>query len=114
MNNFKDLLIMEEFIPFLTENDDELMMFDMILNTKDRNEHYLEKLPGNFDLNKLSDSFCYIHFRFYRADIYRLVAAFNIPEEITLKTGAKVKGVEALCILLKRLAYPNRSVIKHF
>lgn len=103
---------MEEFLPFLTENDEELAIFDMILNTKDRNDHYLQKMPGVFNFNNLTDSFCYVHFRFYKRDIHRLVAAFNIPEDIILKTGAKVKGIEALCILLKRLAYPNRFTIR--
>lgn len=83
-------------------------MFDLILNTKNRQYHYLDKLPGVFDLDKLTDSFCFVHFRFYKADIRRLVVSFDIPHEIILKTGSKVTGELALCILLKRLAYPNR------
>lgn len=105
---------MEELLMLLTDDDEDIVIYDMILNTKDRKEHYLDRQPGVFDLNKLTDNFCFVHFRFYKADIHRLVAAFNIPEEIILKTGSKVKGIEALCILLKRLAYPNRFVLNAF
>lgn len=101
-----------DFLPFLlAENDEELLLFDLILNTKDRTDHYLNRLPGVFDLEALTDSYCFVHFRFYKADIYRLITCFNIPDEITLKTGAVVKGTEAMCILVRRLAYPNRFLI---
>ena len=41
---------MEEFLPLLTNDDEELAIFDLILNKKDRQYHYLDKLPGVFDL----------------------------------------------------------------
>lgn len=103
---------MDLLIPFLAENDEELIIYDYILNTKNRDYHYLVKRPGVFRLEELDDSFCFIHFRFYKADIRRLRFLLNIPENIILKTRCRVAGEEALCILLKRLAYPNRFVIK--
>lgn len=45
------LTIMEEFLPLLTNDDEELVLFDLILNTKDREYHYLDKIPGVFDLD---------------------------------------------------------------
>lgn len=104
---------MDDFVLLLTDNDEELLMFDLILNTKDRNEHYLRRIPGIFDLDKLTDSYCFLHFRFYKAHIRRLIVCFNIPYVIRLKSGAKVRGEEAMCILLRRLAYPNRFTIIH-
>lgn len=105
---------MEEFLPFIAENDEDFMLCDMIFDTENRDDHNLKRQPGVFDLENLTDDYCYVHFRFYKADIPRLVAALNVPENITLKTGARVKGVEAMCILLKRLAYPNRFDIATF
>lgn len=93
---------MEELLPLLTNDDEELVVFDQILNTKDRQYHYIDKLPGVFNLETLTDDFCFIHFRFYKADIRRL------------NSRAKVKGDEALCVLLKRLAYPCRLIQMNF
>lgn len=102
---------MDHLIPLLAENDEELILFDAILNTKNRQYHYLDKLPGVFNLDELNDSYCFTHFRFYKADIRRLRVLLNIPDHIVLKTGARLTGEEAFCILLRRLAYPNRFVM---
>lgn len=100
---------MDFFVPLLAENDEEILIFDMILNEENRTYHYLQKRPGVFRLNDLDDNFCFVHFPFYKADIRRLRVLFAIPE-IILKNRIKVSGDEALCILLRRLAYPNRFV----
>lgn len=100
-----------EFIALLAEDDEEIAIFDAILNTKIRHNRYLEKIPGVFRLDELNDDFCVTHFRFRKEDIRKLRIRFRIPEEIILKTRVKVSGEEALCILLRRLAYPNRLVV---
>lgn len=102
--------IMDFLLPLLTEDDEELVIFDYILNTKNRQYHYLKKRAGEFRLDELDDNFCYTNFRFYKADIRRLRVLFHIPNEIILPNRVKVSGEEGLCILLRRLAYPNRYV----
>lgn len=99
---------MDFLVPLLSENDEEMIIFDMILNGENRTYHYQKKRAGIFRLDDLDDNFCFVHFRFYKADIRRLRVLFEIPDEIILKNRIKVSGEEALCILLKRLAYPNR------
>ena len=47
-------------------------------------------------------------FRFLKNDIYRLKEALNIPDIFETHNRLIVDGIEGLCILLKRLAYPNR------
>ena len=49
-------------------------------------------------------------FRFMKNDIKRLVTAFNMPDEITCHfyNDLKVGALDALCIVLHRLAYPCR------
>lgn len=100
--------IMDYIIPLLAENDEEIIIFDEILNTPNRQYHYLKKKDGVFRLDDLDDNYCHTHFRFYKRDIRRLIVLFEIPDRIILKNRVTVSGEEALCILLRRLAYPNR------
>jgi len=47
-------------------------------------------------------------FRFYKHDIYILADLFGIPENVTCSNGSKFPKIEALCIFLRRFAYPCR------
>lgn len=96
---------MDLIIPLLADNDEEIIIFDEILNTRIVN---LKKKPGVFRLDDLDDNYCHTHFRFYKRDIRRLIVLFEIPERIVLENRVNVSGEEAFCIVLKRLAYPNR------
>ncbi|VEN56645.1 unnamed protein product [Callosobruchus maculatus] len=51
---------------------------------------------------------CKVNFRFEKRHIPRLVQALRIPDELNTDSQHKVSGQEALCILLRRLSYPNR------
>lgn len=99
-------------VALLAETDEELIIFDYIFNKKNRVYHYLTKNPGVFRLDDLNDNFCFVNFRFYKADIRKLKLLFEIPEEIIFECRIKVSCEEAICILLRRLAYPNRFVTK--
>ncbi|KAJ8018885.1 hypothetical protein HOLleu_42879 [Holothuria leucospilota] len=46
--------------------------------------------------------------RFRKDDIYNLKEVLQIPAQITCKNGSKVPGLEGLCVLLARFAYPCR------
>ena len=59
-------------------------------------------------LEKLNNDHCKITFRFPKNHIYDLNATLNIPEEIMRYNKVRVDGVEALCTVLKRFAYPCR------
>ncbi|XP_075751972.1 uncharacterized protein LOC142817905 [Rhipicephalus microplus] len=48
------------------------------------------------------------YFRFERDDVRSLCRALQVPENVTTPQGVHVSGVEALCLTLRRLAYPNR------
>ena len=47
-------------------------------------------------------------FRFGKEDIHRLARSLAIPEQIQLPNRCICSGTDALCILLRRLVYPNR------
>ena len=61
-----------------------------------------------FNIDNLNEMECNNYFRFNKDHLERLRAALAIPLTITCYNGTKVTGMEALCILLRRLAYPNR------
>ncbi|KAF6211254.1 hypothetical protein GE061_014371 [Apolygus lucorum] len=64
---------------------------------------------GKFDLRGLTDDQIFQNMRFQRADLALLKECFQIPDEVTIpQRGYRVPGMTALCILLKRLSYPNR------
>ena len=60
----------------------------------------------HFELDKLSDDECLAEFRFLRNDVYQLAEALGLPEEMKCYNGVRVDGMEALCMYLKRFAYP--------
>ena len=66
----------------------------------DRDEGYLNALR---DVRLLND------FRFYRAELFRLRDALQMPEQIRVpRTGAKFDGFVALLLVLRRLSFPGR------
>ncbi|KAJ8916393.1 hypothetical protein NQ315_014603 [Exocentrus adspersus] len=62
--------------------------------------------PFNLDDVLMSD--CKYLFRFEKNDIYRLCAALRMPPYVRTYKGNKVTGLTCLCMVLRRLAYPNR------
>ena len=61
-----------------------------------------------FDLDAWDDSECYTELRFRKNDLPALLACLRIPENIVCSQRTTCSGLEALCILLKRLAFPCR------
>ena len=60
------------------------------------------------DLENMDEAQCKREFRFLRSHIYDLKNVLNIPEKIVTCQRTVSSGVDALCILLKRLAFPFR------
>ncbi|CAB4022699.1 Hypothetical predicted protein, partial [Paramuricea clavata] len=76
------------------------------------NKHFnmaaLASLP-RLNLEDLDDWQCEKNFRFNKNDMSSVFAALRIPEYYQAEQRTKASGMEALMILLRRLAYPNRS-----
>ena len=68
----------------------------------------LQNTYNKFDLDNLSDDECCVNFRFVKKHIYQLQEALEIPEEFVCYNNVTIDGLEALCIILKRYAYPCR------
>ncbi|CAN7982950.1 unnamed protein product [Ixodes hexagonus] len=65
---------------------------------------------GLLDLDRLDDELFRSMFRFRKEHFEELVAGLRIPDSLTSAQGVVVAGEEALCIALRRLAYPNRWI----
>ena len=88
-------------------SDDEFgVMFDAY---KSRNYYTYWKYEP-FDLNKYDDAAAWSLFRFFKNDIRRLKDVLRLPDTIITYNRMRVDGIEALCIFLKRIAYPCRYV----
>ena len=61
-----------------------------------------------FDLDLLCDDECKSQFHFYKNYIYKLQEVLRVPESIVCNNRVKIDGTEALCMFLKRFAYPCR------
>ncbi|KAE8884804.1 hypothetical protein PF003_g31133 [Phytophthora fragariae] len=68
----------------------------------------LLSLKGSFNFNALSDGDCRFNFRFWKTDMIRLHKALSLEEDYKLPSRVRVGGMEGLCIMLRRLAYPGR------
>ena len=61
-----------------------------------------------FDLASWDHEECITELRFAKKDLQLLMNYLEIPEKIVCSQGTVCTGIEGLCILLKRLAYPCR------
>ena len=59
-------------------------------------------------LHALTDDQCWANFRFVKQDIARLATQLSLPDVIRVSNGCVCSRVDALCIVLRRFAYPNR------
>ena len=89
-------------------SDEEFLLSYDINTSKNLDYDYWNYAP--FNLEGISEEECCSEFRFQKADIYRLKDALRIPDTITCNfyNDTVFHGVEALCILLRRLSYPTR------
>ena len=51
---------------------------------------------------------CIPEFRFEKEDLFLIHDVLQVPDQITCYNGTVVSGIKALCICLKRYAYPCR------
>lgn len=62
----------------------------------------------NFDIGAIADDECKAEFRVEKRDLFTLAEVLQIPEEFKCPQRSKIDGMEGLCMLLKRCAYPCR------
>ena len=63
---------------------------------------------NKFDFETWDDAECYKELCFRKDDIPNLLICLGTPDKVVCSQGTSCTGLEGLCILLKRLAYPCR------
>lgn len=90
-------------------SDEELLLLEENLSSSEHKQSafpYLEY--DRFDWDKLDELTCKVEFRFEKQHIPRLQKALQIPDVVSIPHAKTCGGLEALCIVLKRFAYPVR------
>eukprot|EP00117_Sycon_ciliatum_P040717 scpid79393/ scgid29877/ len=67
------------------------------------------------DLNSLTSAECKDSFRFTKEQLLDLCDALQLPDVMKGPNRSRWSGIEGLCVLLRRLCYPNRLCdLEHF
>ena len=90
-----------QMLGILSEDDELVLLSTLIGKSSERT---------SLQLDKLSDQDFNAYFRFKKNDIHRLRLNLRLPEKISCSNRTAVSGIEALCILLRRFAYPSRLI----
>ena len=88
--------------------DEDLLMLLQGVEEDEAGDQIDHRQYPRLDLAKLSNSQIKKYFRFDEADILHLVELLNMPDHIVCGNRVHTSGIEALCITLRRLAYPSR------
>ena len=96
----------------LAYNDADVIDVDEALLLHDiqdrRNPHFPYWTYEKFDLGLLQEDECKAEFRLLKNDVLALHRALRFPEQLKCYNGVVVDSVEALCVCLRRLAFPCR------
>ena len=87
-------------------NNEEFILLHDVFFSKSLNlayEHY-----QRFSFDHMEPDECKAEFRFWKNDIPLLADVLQIPADLICSQGTIFGGLEGLCILLRRLAYPCR------
>ena len=92
--------------------DDKMISEEEFLLLYDANKSTNLDLPYEqyvrFELDEMEDDECLAEFRVRKRDLPLLADALGIPDVFICEQRSVVGGMEALCMLLKRLTYPCR------
>ena len=75
-----------------------------------KNDEEDDWVNDSFDFEAITEHESRRLFRFKKADVVYLQTCLRIPERVKTSERDDVSGLEALCILLRRLSYPNRWI----
>lgn len=89
----------------LISDEECLLLYD--LNRSTNLDFPYEQYPL-FDLDDMQNDECLAEFRFHKNDLPILAEVLGIPDQFVLEQRSVIGGMEALCMLLKRLTYPCR------
>lgn len=93
-----DLLLLDE------QNEEDILL----LMATEPPPKKVQRVDPHFDINAIDDDKFLEDFSFQKDDIERLANALSLPNMIQCEQRTKASKLEAMCIVLRRLSYPNR------
>ena len=96
----------------LFDEPDFFLLAGLLYEEEDAQKHVH---PARFDFDNVTEEQSWLMFRFNKNDIRTLHQKLRIPKNVNLENGSVVSGIDALCMFLRRMAYPGRLVdLAHF
>ena len=96
----------EELLCLAIENSDIALQSLLLLSEDSKSTCCCNTLKFNTEYQ--ADQKALNTFRFDKGNTQRLARSFAIPEQFRLPNRCICSGVDALCILIRRLVYPNK------
>lgn len=106
-------MLNEDLLMFESSSDSDSELEDALLLEIFGEQNVIEyraQLYGHFELDNYTENECKLYFRFGKNDIRTLAEALRLANHFHTDSNHRASGVEGLCILLRRLSYPNRLV----
>jgi len=104
LKEVRDMLLLSHYEGIIDDKE-FLLLYDL---NKSNNLDLPYDSYESFDFDVLEDDECLSEFRFQKHDLPLLAEVLGVPDVFKCSQRSIADGVEGLCILLKRLAYPCR------
>lgn len=107
MDDTIDALLLDFDSDFISD-EEFLHLHDNLSDVQHKQSNFPFWEYNRFNWENLDELLCKVEFGFEKQHIPRLQRALQLPETINIKHATVCSGLETLCILLKRLAFPIR------
>ena len=98
-------IVLDAYMDGLLDDDEFLVLWQA---HKSKNPEFPYEEHGRFSFDELDEAECKAEFRFEKRDLPVLVNVLGIPNLFTCSQRTVSDGMEGLCMVLRRMAYPCR------
>ena len=107
MASFREarIALLDAYMDGLLDDDEFLVLWQA---HKSKNPEFPYEEHGRFSFDELDEAECKAEFRFEKGDLPVLVNVLGIPNQFTCSQRTVSDGMEGLCMVLRRMAYPCR------
>ena len=100
-------ILVEAFEDGIIDEEEFLLLYRGIVSKTKKNPRY-QYWNYQFDFDSMNNDECKAEFRFEKSGIHRICATLGIGDVIVTYNRHVIPSLEALCIFLRRFAYPSR------
>ncbi|XP_073251791.1 uncharacterized protein [Porites lutea] len=99
------IALLDAYTDGLLDDDEFLVLWQA---HKSKNPEFPYEEHGRFSFDELDEAECKAEFRFEKRDLPVLVNVLGIPNQFTCSQRTVSDGIEGLCMVFRRMAYPCR------